>query len=82
MEGKGQIKVNGQPVTLSMLKELASILVDSYGQHESYIIFDTVNHLRLLDAFCGLQDTKDYKAYVDCYNKLKDISPMATANLS
>ena len=74
LEGKGQIKINGQPVTLSMLKELTSLLVDSYGQHESYFIFDTANHLSLLDAFCNLQQTNEFAEYSKNYCRLKEIN--------
>lgn len=74
LEGKSQIRVNGQPITLTILKELTSILVDSYGQHESYFIFDTTNHLKILDDFCNMDSLEVYKEYKSYFEKLKSIN--------
>lgn len=74
IDGKSQIKFNGQTITLSILKELSSILVDSYGQHESFLIFNTDNHLKILDDFCGLKHTDEYDQYIQYNYKLKQIN--------
>lgn len=74
IDGKNQIKINGQIITLSILKELTTILVDSYGQHESHLIFDTSKHLKILDDFCAIKQTDEFKQYVLLYNNLKDIN--------
>ena len=74
IEGKSQIKINGQPSTLSMLKEFSSIMVDSYGQHESYSIFNPANHLTILDDYCGIRLLPEYDSYRLNYDKLKQIN--------
>ncbi len=34
MEGRSVSKINGETVTMSLLKEVASVLIDIHGQHE------------------------------------------------
>lgn len=74
IDGKSQIKINGQTSTLAMLKELSALLVDSYGQHESYMIFDTKNHLKILDDFCQMDKQAHFAEYKNCYQELKNIN--------
>ncbi|MDE6374095.1 MAG: DNA repair protein RecN [Clostridia bacterium] len=52
-EGKGAIKVNGNTVTTSMLKKLASRLVDVHGQSEHFFLLSESNQLTVIDTLCG-----------------------------
>lgn len=49
--GKTECRINGNIVTLSMLKSISEILVDSYGQHDSQILLKTSNHIEILDSY-------------------------------
>jgi len=49
LEGKNEIKVNGSTVTISMLKNLTSKLIDIHGQHEHQAILQDKYHLQMLD---------------------------------
>jgi len=51
LNGKSECRVNGEIVTLSMLKQIAETLVDSYGQHESQTLLKTSNHILILDSY-------------------------------
>lgn len=44
-------KINGETVPISLLKEIASILIDIHGQHEHQSLLYKKNHLTILDAF-------------------------------
>lgn len=44
-------KVNGETVPLSVVRELASLLIDIHGQHEHQSLLYKRNHLRILDEF-------------------------------
>ena len=44
-------KINGETVTASVLKEVASILIDIHGQHEHQSLLYKKNHLAILDSF-------------------------------
>lgn len=74
VEGKNDIRINGELVTLGMLKELCSFLVDSYGQNENQEIFNVANHLLILDAFAKTYELSEYLEYRNNYDELKDIN--------
>lgn len=49
IEGKGGIKINGNAVTVSMLKSVTQHLVDVHGQSEHYFLLNEDNQLKVLD---------------------------------
>ncbi|MEZ6003825.1 MAG: DNA repair protein RecN [Planctomycetota bacterium] len=59
IEKRGQAHVNHRPVTQSMLRELAALLVEIHGQNDQQRLFEASEQLRLLDAFGGLEDQFD-----------------------
>lgn len=69
--GKGEVRINGMPATLSMLKQISSTLVDTYGQHENQVLLKSKNHLDLLESY-------DKSLFIDDLNqlqtKLKELS--------
>ncbi|MBI5485172.1 MAG: DNA repair protein RecN [Deltaproteobacteria bacterium] len=52
--GKNRIFINGGMATLALLADIAPRLINIYGQHDSQTLLKPENHLRLLDAFGGL----------------------------
>ncbi len=44
-------KINGETVSLSQLKEAASVLIDIHGQHEHQSLLQRKKHLEILDEF-------------------------------
>ena len=53
LDGKSSVKINGFPATAKMLKDLAVLLADFCGQHDSVGLLNINNHLSLLDKFGG-----------------------------
>ena len=53
LEGKSTIRINGCISTLSILKQVGTILLDSYSQHESIELLNSKNHINLLDKYAG-----------------------------
>lgn len=51
LDGKNVCRVNGQLVTVSILRQLGIQLINIHGQHDSQALFDENNHLQFLDAF-------------------------------
>jgi len=51
IQGKSVCRINGQIVTLSMLKKIAQYLVDVVGQNEHQLLFNTVKHGEFVDNF-------------------------------
>jgi len=59
--GRSISKVNGETVPVSVIRELASLLIDIHGQHEHQSLLYKKNHLRILDEFAreGLESLKE-----------------------
>jgi len=55
-DGRTRAFVNDQPVSVQVLKELGSALVEIHGQHDERALVDAATHRRLLDAFGSLDD--------------------------
>lgn len=53
--GKSRAYVNGAPVTLALLRDLAPHLGDIHGQHEQQTLLSPTLQLSMLDAFAGAQ---------------------------
>lgn len=50
-DGRNVCRVNGIPVTVSILRGLGQQLIQIHGQHDSAQLLDEANHLSMLDAF-------------------------------
>src|SRR5436190_3642221 len=55
-DGRTRAFVNGQAVSVQVLKALGSALVEIHGQHDERALIDVSTHRRLLDAYAGLED--------------------------
>lgn len=79
--GKSLIKINGQTMTASALKEIASLLIDVHGQRDYETLVHTEKHLDILDAFAAdsVFELKEkvsalYKEYKAINNKLLEFT--------
>lgn len=62
LDGKNVCKVNGVPVTVTVLKQLGIQLINIHGQHDSASLFDENYHLSFLDSFaCNESLLDDYR---------------------
>lgn len=52
-DGKNAVKINGNTVTLSMLKVLTLHLVDVHGQSEHFFLLNENNQLKVIDSLLG-----------------------------
>lgn len=69
--GKNLCRINGRPATLSVLKELASDLINIHGQHESYQLMAPEKHVTYIDSMGMLQPLLE--EYRQSFHILKDI---------
>lgn len=53
IDGKNEIKVNGVPQTLAMLKRLTLLLCDVYGQFEHASLLDDKKQIQVLDDYAA-----------------------------
>ncbi|MBL6081467.1 DNA repair protein RecN [Belnapia sp. T18] len=58
-DGRSRAFVNGQPVSVGLLRRLAATLVEVQGQHDQVGLADPATHAGLLDAFGGLEGRRN-----------------------
>src|SRR5690348_12147140 len=52
--GRSSVSLNGNPITLGMLKQVAEHLVDVHGQHDHQYLLKSANQIDVLDQFGDL----------------------------
>lgn len=52
-EGRSRGYINGQPATMSQLRDLGNLLIDIHSQHEHQSLLRKETHRRLLDDYAG-----------------------------
>ena len=77
-DGKNNCRVNGVPVTVSMLRRLGPRLVNIHGQHDSQSLLDSDSHLGFIDAYAGNGDLLEkyqgvYDEWRECKKVLKSL---------
>ncbi|WP_198439992.1 DNA repair protein RecN [Aerococcus urinae] len=70
-KGRNTIKVNGVPLTVSLLKELGDYLLEIHGQNEHQTLLDPKNHLDLLDQYAGSRIAQEQEAYAKDYQNYR-----------
>ncbi|MDB5173279.1 MAG: recN [Phycisphaerales bacterium] len=68
--GRSSVSLNGNPITLGMLKQVAENLVDVHGQHDHQYLLKPSNQTDMLDQFGGLWPLRT--AYHDAFEKVLD----------
>ena len=80
-QGKSIIRLNGQLVTLAMLRELGPWLVTVHGQHDTHMLMQADKHINWLDAYgeAALGSAKhEYTQLYTAFRKTKqDLERMA-----
>jgi DNA repair protein RecN (Recombination protein N) len=71
--GKSVCRVNGKLVTLSILKELGTALIDVHGQHENQVLMNSENHIHLLDQYGKDEIEKPLLEYREMYAQYKEV---------
>lgn len=70
-DGKNICRVNGSPVSVSILRRLGLQLINIHGQRDSQQLFDESYHLHYLDAFAG--NEKMLEAYTKKFESVSAI---------
>lgn len=73
LDGKNSVRINGSPVTLSMLKEIGPLLVNIHGQHDSASLLSKKSHMGFLDEFGGEKLLTALKEYTEVYTEYKEV---------
>lgn len=71
-DNKTSIKINYRNVSTTALKAIMKELVDIHSQFENHNLFDSNNHLNILDDYVGKQIFSLKNEYRDIYQKYLD----------
>lgn len=71
--GKNTCRINGQKVTLAMLREIALALTDIYGQHEATGLLDDENHISILDKYAKSELSEPSEEQKTLWNEYGEI---------
>ena len=71
LDGKNICRVNGTPVSVSVLRKLGIQLINIHGQHDSASLFDEENHLIFLDSFADNEALREI--YGESYAAVSDL---------
>jgi DNA repair protein RecN (Recombination protein N) len=55
-DGRTRAFINDQPVSVGLMRQAGSLLVEIHGQHDDRALVDPESHRQLVDSFAGLQD--------------------------
>lgn len=66
-KGRNRCKLNNQPITVSLLKEIGELLVNIHGQHEHESLTNPLRQLSILDSFGKLDNLRN--EYSSIYSK-------------
>ena len=77
-EGKSIFRINGRPVTASILKNVSHLLLNIHGQHENQELLSPHLHMQYLDQLGGLdEDLRRYRAvYEEAVRLKRELSGM------
>src|SRR5688572_12146257 len=81
--GRSSVSLNGNPITLAMLKQVAEHLVDVHGQHDHQYLLKPSNQIDVIDQFGDLWPLRKqyhdvYQRVVDAKQRLADLSASKT----
>jgi len=71
LDGKNICRVNGTPVSVTILRKLGIQLINIHGQHDSASLFDEENHLIFLDSFADNEALR--LSYGEKYAQVADL---------
>ena len=70
-EGKNVCRLNGAPVTVSMLREIGGELIDIHGQHDNQSLLSPEKHCGFVDSFA--ENSNLISDYQEKYGRLCEI---------
>lgn len=76
-DGKSSVKINHRSVSLSVLKNMMSKMIDIHSQHDTQYLLNNKSHLSLLDEYCHIESLLDeckelYKSYKNVLDEYEE----------
>lgn len=70
-DGKSTAKINGETVTLNLLREIAVKLINIHGQHDNQALLNPLKHIVFLDEYA--KDENELNEYRALYSQMRSI---------
>lgn len=80
MEGRSVSKINGETVNTGVLRDVASLLIDIHGQHDSQTLLHRKNHLTLLDLYAKAETLPLRKKMAEHFRAYQELCKKAEEN--
>jgi len=74
LNGKNECRINGEVVTLNIVRKLSANIIDIFGQNDSLLLLDNSNHLSLLDQMFEEKLEPNKKILKQLKNDLLDVN--------
>lgn len=72
-EGRSTFRINGAIVPMSIVRQIAPLLINIHGQHDSQQLFSPSKHIKFIDSYASLGDeVKEYEAVYKDMSDVKD----------
>lgn len=71
--GRAVGRINGEAVSASKMKEVASLLIDIHGQHEHQSLLNKKKHLEILDLFAKNELKELKEKLATCYHEYRKL---------
>lgn len=72
IQGKSTCRINGQLVTISMLKQVGEALLNFHSQHDHQQLLQVNRHIDWLDAFAGKELNAELMHYKQLYTQFME----------
>ena len=82
LDGKNNIRINGMPATLAMLKAVGDILINIHGQHDNTSLLARKTHIGFLDRYASDSVSELKAEYVSHYDRCREIKSKLEAMMA
>ncbi|NLZ37125.1 MAG: DNA repair protein RecN [Clostridiales bacterium] len=72
-DGRSQARINGRVVTIAMLRNCASHLINIHGQHENQALLDDGTHISYLDGWTAPESLRMLADYGEIYKRAAEL---------
>ncbi|MCX7884405.1 MAG: DNA repair protein RecN [Caloramator sp.] len=73
LNGRTVSRINNRTVTLSLLRQISSLLIDIHGQHEHQSLLNENSYMDILDSFCSSSFIDIKHQFKDTYYKVREL---------
>ncbi len=67
-DAKSSARISGRPVTVGILREIGTELINIHGQHDNQVLLAPERHMEILDRYGDL--SVPLEEYTDCYRNV------------